>query len=316
MSGQSVVGLEARPPRAIHAVSVNSDDPYFEFLRARAGKIFYCLPYPGNAGDSLIQFATEACLSNLGIETTLDPRAADIILVPGGNPGGWPDIGIDHWQILWRRYPHAEFVVGPAGLCTDRANWAQVINTLGTRVTGLFARDPASFEALHSAGLRKDITIALSHDPALSLRGSQWLRSHRAAATEEYVLAAFRDDREAAQSCTSVFGIPRRLVSGRVYNWHVKRTASRVRDQKLARAEASVTGAMTLRKEDVSRHRFEVFVEIIRAAREVHTDRLHVALLAAMLGKKVHAYQTAHDKLERVYRHSLASWADVELVRM
>ncbi len=313
---QLLAGLKAQPLRATPAVSANSDDAYLPFLRARSGKVFYRLPYPGNAGDSLIQFATQTCLDDLAIRTTVEPHAADVILVPGGNPGGWPDIGIDRWQTLWRRYPDAEFVVGPAGLCTDRADWADVINTLGTRVTALFARDPASFEVLKSAGLRQDITIALSHDPALYLRDSQWLRSHRAAATEEYVLAAFRDDHEAAHSCISVFGIPRRLVPGRVYNWHVKRTAHRVRDRKLARAEASVTGAMPVRKEDVSRHRLEVFVEIIRAAREVHTDRLHVALLAAMLGKKVHAYQTAHDKLERVYRHSLASWADVELVRM
>jgi exopolysaccharide biosynthesis predicted pyruvyltransferase EpsI len=316
MGGQTVVGLKTRAPRAIHEVSAISDDPYLSFLRARAGKIFYRLPYPGNAGDSLIQFATQTCLSDLGIFTTVDPRAAEVILAPGGNPGGWPDIGIDRWQALWKRYPDAEFVVGPAGFCTDRAGWANVINTLGTRVSGLFAREPDSFEVLSSAGLRRDITLALSHDPALYLRNSEWLRNHRAAATEEYVLAAFRDDREVADSCATVFGIPHHLVPDRVYNWNVKRSARRIRERKLARAAASATAALPLRNEDVSRHRFELFVEIIRAAREVHTDRLHVALMAAMLGKKVHAYQTARDKLERVYRHSLAGWADVDLVRM
>jgi exopolysaccharide biosynthesis predicted pyruvyltransferase EpsI len=55
---------------------------------------------------------------------------------------------------------------------------------------------------------------------------------------------------------------------------------------------------------DVSKLRFEVFVETIRAAHEVHTDRLHVMLFAAMLGKKVYAYPTSHGKLEGVYRHS------------
>jgi exopolysaccharide biosynthesis predicted pyruvyltransferase EpsI len=319
MSGRSTATYtqSGRVPGDVDlATSANSDDPYLEFLRARTGKIFYRLPYPGNAGDSLIQFATQMILEDMGIRTTLDPREAEVILSPGGNPGGWPDIGIDRWQALWQRYPNAEFVVGPSGLTTDRADWSNIVNIRGTSVSALFARDPESFETLRSGGLRADITIALSHDPALYLRSSQWLRDHRAAASEEYILASFRDDREASDQCYSVFDIPRNLLPRRVYNWHVKRKAGLVRERKVARAASKATAAVPLNTVDVSRHRMELFVEIIRAAREVHTDRLHVALLAAMLGKKVHAYQAARDKLERVYRHSLAEWADVELVRM
>lgn len=291
------------------------DDPYFEFLRARASKVFYRLPYPGNAGDSLIQLATRTILEDFGIRTTVDPRHAEVILVPGGNPGGWPEIGIERWRTLWARYPQAEFIVGPAGLRADSPGWSDIVNTEGKPVSALFARDPASYEALRAAGLRPQISVVLSHDPALYLRQSQWLREHRAAATEEYILAAFRDDREAADECESLLGIPRHLVPGRVYNWYSKRRATQVRDRRLAHASVNTTRSVPLLKQDVSRQRLELFVETIRAAREVHTDRLHVALLAAMLGKKVHAYQAARDKLERVYRHSLAGWADVNLVK-
>src|SRR6186713_1556152 len=113
------------------APSASRDDPYFDFLRARSRKIFYRLPYPGNAGDSLIQLATRTILEDMGIQTTVDPRAAEVILVPGGNPGGWPAIGIDRWQTLWQRYPKAEFVVGPAGLSTERVDFGEIINTRG-----------------------------------------------------------------------------------------------------------------------------------------------------------------------------------------
>src|SRR5579871_6670150 len=82
--------------------------PYVEALRARAGKVFYRMPYPGNAGDTLIQFATETLLAGLGIQTTVDPRAAEVILVPGGNPSMWHDIGAGHWQKIWEKYPTAE----------------------------------------------------------------------------------------------------------------------------------------------------------------------------------------------------------------
>ena len=54
-----------------------------------------------------------------------------------------------------------------------------------------------------------------------------------------------------------------------------------------------------------------VFYDIIRQAKEVHTDRLHVMLMAAMLGKRVIAYATSYGKLESVYERSLAGWADV-----
>jgi exopolysaccharide biosynthesis predicted pyruvyltransferase EpsI len=65
---------------------------------------------------------------------------------------------------------------------------------------------------------------------------------------------------------------------------------------------------------DASVCQFEYFVEVIRSAAEVHTDRLHCMLLAAMLGKRVFAYSTAYGKLEAVYEHSVKEWAHVEFV--
>ena len=67
-------------------------------------------------------------------------------------------------------------------------------------------------------------------------------------------------------------------------------------------------------KNDASRSLLEVCMEVIRGARNVHTDRLHVMLIAVMLGKKVYAYPTSHGKLEGVQRHSLGGWANVELI--
>jgi exopolysaccharide biosynthesis predicted pyruvyltransferase EpsI len=55
-------------------------------------------------------------------------------------------------------------------------------------------------------------------------------------------------------------------------------------------------------------------MEIVRSAAEVHTDRLHCMLLAAMLGKPTFAYPTAYGKLEAVYAHSVKHWAHVEFV--
>jgi exopolysaccharide biosynthesis predicted pyruvyltransferase EpsI len=294
------------------------EDPYLTFLRARAGRIFYRLPYPGNAGDSLIQFATQRIFDDLHVRTTVDPRDADVILVPGGNPTMWPSIGPQRWKALWARHEHAEFVVGPAGFRDGYSDWVRIVNEKGTPVSGLFARDPDSFRNLVDAGLRSGITYALSHDPALSLRGSAWLEAHRRAASEEYDLAAFRDDHETNLGHAGIWRVVRSALPGRAHHFISRRRAAAVRSRKmkLASAEANAGLGVPVLPNDVSRERFEVFVETIRAARAVHTDRLHVMLFAALLGKKVFAYPTAHAKLEGVYRHSLADWADVTFVAM
>ena len=312
-SGLDLGPLAGRLP---HVAVRDAGAPYLSSLRARAEKLFYRMPYPGNAGDSLIQFATDTLLKDLGIRTTVDPRAAEVILVPGGNPGMWHEIGAGHWQGVWAKFPQAEFMVGPAGFRRGYSDWARIINEHGSKVSCLFARDPDSFDALRGAGVRSDIVIGLADDPALYLRGSEWLRAQRSAATEEYVLAAFRDDHETDKSCAAPFGVARYLLPGRIHRMLSRRQAANVRSRKLSHAARSLGHPLPLMRVDVSKQRFELFVETIRAASEVHTDRLHVMLLAVMLGKKVHAYPTSHGKLEGVYHHSLAGWADVNLVTM
>lgn len=293
----------------------DNDDPYLKFLAARVGKVFYRMPYPGNAGDSLIQFATKMILQDLQIDTTVDPRKAEVILVPGGNPTMWPSIGPQRWQILWERHKNAEFIVGPAGFKKGYSDWGRLINDAGKTVTGLFARDAESFKNLSTANLRPGITAALSHDPALYLRDSQWMAAHRQAATEEYDLVALRDDHETTLSHPALLRSLRSILPTRVHDRIVRRSAIRVRNRK-QRLAKKLSDGFPLSVNDVSRQRFEVFVETIRAARAVHTDRLHVMLLACMLAKKIFAYPTIHGKLEDIYQHSLKGWADVTLVTL
>ena len=293
----------------------SDNDPYLEFLRDRTNKLFYRLPYPGNAGDSLIQRATQRILDDLSIRTTVDPREADVILVPGGNPTMWPSIGPQNWRKLWTRHPKTEFVVGPAGFRSGYSDWARVVNDDGAAVAALFARDPDSFRNLMAAQLRPDVVCALSHDPALYLRDSEWLAAHRRASSEDYDLAAFRDDIETNLGFDSS-GWFQSALPGRVRDFLVRGRARAVASRKTKLAAQLSGGSVPLLCNDVSRQRFEVFVMMTRAARAVHTDRLHVMLLAALLGKKIFAYPTSHAKLEGVYHHSLKDWADVTFVAM
>ncbi len=81
-----------------------------------------------------------------------------------------------------------------------------------------------------------------------------------------------------------------------------------------AKVIQDMSSTRPLRVCDVSTYPLPYFLETVRSAHEVHTDRLHVMLVAAMLGKPTFAYGTCFRKLEAIYEHSVKSWAHVEFI--
>ena len=57
---------------------------------------------------------------------------------------------------------------------------------------------------------------------------------------------------------------------------------------------------------------FGLFVETVRRAAIVYTDRLHTMILGALLQKPVRAYSANFQKLESVWARSGGDWADVK----
>lgn len=301
------------PELVSNASPFSRGDPYVCFLLENRRRVFYMKPWNGNGGDVLIWLGTERILRDLGIPRTLDPRAADVILIPGGNQTMW-QANVNIWKQVWSRYPDKDFVVGPTTVQFGVTTWLHDIRTSHARITGFFARDPQSEANLKSCGLDREIMIGLSHDPALYLRDSDLVRAHRDAATNDFVLAAFRHDMEGTKGPSQWLGpwaalVPPRLLGRMDCYW---RTASQRR--KVRRAAEYTRRPEPLRVCDPSNHLFEYFVEIIRSAAEVHTDRLHCMLLAVMLGKPTFAYPTSYAKLEAIYAHSVRQWAQVEFV--
>jgi exopolysaccharide biosynthesis predicted pyruvyltransferase EpsI len=291
----------------------DSSDVYFSFLAGQRGKTFYVYPYVGNSGDSLIRMGTIRLLADLGIRSTLNPMEANVILWPGGNPTMWK-ANVCGWQTVLEKYAHAEFVVGPATFQYSGYDWVSVLRSQTGGVKALFARDPASYRNLMSASLPDSIMIGLSHDPALYLRGSDWLERYRAAATREYVLAAFRVDHENSASPRWGRVLARVFLPGSLRSRLNARRYLRSQQVKTREAAKRAAPGYPLRIADVALYDFDSFVDAVLRAAEVHTDRLHTMLLAALLGKRVYAYSTAYGKLEAVYEHSLKGWAHVDFV--
>jgi len=288
-------------------------NPYVAFLTANKAKTFHMKAWACNTGDALIWWGTENLLRDLGIRTTRDPMKADVILTPGGNLTMWQD-NVDAWKATWKTCPDKEFVVGPTTAQFGLTTWVEDIRNTSVRVSGLFARDAESYRNLCDCRFGEDIVVGLSHDPALYLRHSDFFEAEREAGKEEYVLAAFRADHEGCRTSSEYNKRLSRLVPDAVLTRIDRRRKRRSQMAKIARAAEVSEANGTLRTCDIARHPIPYFFEVLRGAREVHTDRLHCMLAAAMLDKPVFAYPTTFGKLEAVYEYSLKDWARVEFV--
>jgi exopolysaccharide biosynthesis predicted pyruvyltransferase EpsI len=289
------------------------NDSYVQFLLNRRSRVFYLKPWGGNSGDVLIWLGTEHLLRDLHISRTLDPREADVILLPGGNQTMW-QANIDVWKEVWARWPKKEFVVGPTTVQLGFTTWRKDVDESGANVTGIFARDLESYATLRQCGLSDHITLGLSHDPALYLWDSDLIRTHRKASTEEFVLAAFRMDHEAAVNPLEKRTRWENLLPAGALRRIRSRRERLHRQEKIALVTRYTRRSEPVEYRDASQYLFEYFLEIVRSASEVHTDRLHCMLMAIMLGKPTFVYPTAYGKLEAIYAHSLQGRAPVEFV--
>jgi exopolysaccharide biosynthesis predicted pyruvyltransferase EpsI len=215
-----------------------------------------------------------------------------------------------------KKYTRAKLVIGPATFEFGYTDWDKSFKEFSPQISGLFARDPQSYINLERANLPSEIQIGLSHDPALYLANSSWIEEQRKNCSQEYILTVFRLDHE------TVPGIEEKIIKPlgtilpeKIFKKLTKWSRKRSKQRKIRNAHKLSDNKPPFRNEDIYRMSFDDYVETIRRAKEVHTDRLHVMLLGAMLGKKIYAYPTSFGKLDNVYEYSLKGWADVNFVR-
>jgi len=291
----------------------SANDAFVDFLQYRKGSRVYLKPYQCNSGDVLIWMGNEVLLKELGIIQVVDPKQADIILWPGGNPTMW-QVNLDEWVDCWRLYPSTEFVVAPATFHGSALDWQTIMKMTKARIGGVFARDTESYRNLQQLGLSKNIAIGLGHDPAFHLKGSEWITKHREAATSEYVLASFRRDHESAFALPAIARLSKRWPISSVSFRYQQHRRNEFHQKRLKAIKQTVGPNSPILERDAAAMGFQIFVESVRRASQVHTDRLHCMIMALLLGKEVFAYPTAYAKLEAVYDHSIKSWAEVNFV--
>lgn len=263
-------------------------EAFFAELRGTAVLFF---ANPGNAGDSLIAAATWQAFARNGIEAAqigLEAKVDDRVVLLGGGGNFIP---------LYREITDAiasfagqarKIVILPH---TIRGNEV-VLRQMDARYT-VFCRDERSFG--HVRSIQPALDVRLSHDMAFHLDAPALLRDAALAARAE---PRWRKALAEAGVDEATLGRPEGVDLRRV---DVESAVERPRsDIDISEAFRFGTGA------DQAPVAAWCFLKSISVARQIVTDRLHVAIGAALLGTPCRLHDNSYGKNAAVYRHSLA----------
>lgn len=285
----------------------------------------------GNNGDTLLRRVCLRVLADLDIRITSRLEEADVLVVP---PGG---ALLDRYRapsllrMRLARVPDIPLVLLPASSWFERDDPAEML--VGrTAPTLWISREPRSYAHLRTAWgrslSRANVTLALDHDMVVSghrhVPGEIGAPDPTAAPGGALVVARLGAEAGSMQGFSPPPSAPHQLAvralqrSPALLQHRVRRRTTRDRQATatariLARVAAAPGGgdvACTppggIDISDPTLMSYAGYSRAIRRANVVVTDRLHVALPAAILGTPTWLVDAGYHKLAGVYEHSLA----------
>lgn len=247
---------------------------------------------PGNAGDSLIAAATAQAFARSGVEAApigLDAAVEGGVVVLGGGGNFIPLYHqIAEAIVRFSARKAARIVLLPHTIRGQEA----ALRALAGNVT-IFCRDRPSFE--HVRALRPDIDARLGHDMAFHLDAAAFLADAALAARAAPVWRA----------TLAKHGLDEAAL-GRPEGVRLRRLDAEA-PVRAPTSDLDVSHVFTLgtgaREAPIAAW---CLLKTIGAARLVETDRLHVAIGAALLGTPCRFHDNSYGKNSAVYRQSLA----------
>ncbi len=195
-----------------------------------------------------------------------------------------------------------------------------------------YAREQPSLDLLRSVKFPCPAQFGIDHDMAFHLQGTRYIEGLISSQRNRHVLIVERADPEGTTGLrTAAIGpsffkryLPK-AIKTRIKHAVWER---RARDQtKLTEfARTALRGALAdnpgweslpVFSADISAQEvctFKRFSQLIADAAVVITTRMHVGILAAMLGKPVYINRGSHHKIRGVYEHSLKDLKHVQLI--
>lgn len=258
------------------------------------------VPNPGNAGDALIAHGTyqlfERVLPAFDVGSWNQTYPGRTLIYGGGGN-------------LVARYRNAsDFIAANHQHCKMLVILPHTIGAHGDLIARLgtnchiFCRDTTSYASVLSHAVKA--SVYLSHDLALGVdlvqtrtkaRRSQWsgdfLRSHLRRRTGLWLAVAGHYWRTQGSGVLNAFRTDRESTER-----HTPSNNFDVSDI-FATRDLSPAGCL---------HTVDMMMHMIAPYRSVRTDRLHICILSAMMGKHVDFFPNSYWKNQAVYEHSLS----------
>jgi exopolysaccharide biosynthesis predicted pyruvyltransferase EpsI len=271
------------------------------FLETLRGVKFVYLPDPGNAGDSFIAHATYQLFDRIGLDYEIGSEFCKYpgrVVMWGGGGNLVPMYGnlkhflLANWDVSERVIilPH-----------TIQGN-ESTLSLLGVNCD-IFCRDRMSYDFVrrHAPKTR----VWLSHDLALSadLELTEKEASKLPIMLPRDVASARRI---AKRAILPLRYKARALGRSKVLNCFRgdrEKTALEIPSPNIDVSAVYATGIMTKQDSLATTYRMMLFIDGFET---VNTNRLHVAILSAMLGKQVNFHPNSYGKNRAVFENSMA----------
>lgn len=244
---------------------------------------------------------------------------------------------LEHYRVvpqifrrLWREFPEKPLIMLPSTFYFPTQSPTAGLPPRSAPVE-LYCREPVSYRhLLHDWNLPACCQTKLAHDTAFALAETPFLAAI-SGRPSRHVLIVERDDSEHVDR----FGrrqiqpkkrwwryLPRGMKAPlypiRAYLTGSRNTPFRQQCESILRSHHPEYSDFPRLVRDISRKEydtFESFCDAIAEAAIVFSTRLHVGILAALLGKPAYLFAGPYHKIEAIYDHSLATYENVRLIR-
>jgi len=213
--------------------------------------------------------------------------SADVVLLRGGA----------YLNDLWKEYeilenatqgnPDCTIIVAPQTFFFNSTRFPKFFEGSKQEIY-LFCRERYSYNLLLSMNFPKNVHTYLSHDTALYLSKDDFNPQNGS-----YDLICPRTDKES------------------IVDWGLE-DFKKQRNAGLKHLVGSKNKVLIGDLDVVAT--FKEFLNLIEKSRKVYTDRLHVAILSAILGKDTFLYPNSYGKNKNVYEFSLCKFSNVRFV--
>jgi exopolysaccharide biosynthesis predicted pyruvyltransferase EpsI len=261
-----------------------------EVLRELRNTSILFLPNTGNAGDSLINVGTAQCLDRLGIRYTSITSGSSVegqVVLLGGGGNFVPAYKTIRAALQKFVRSAKRIVLLPH---TIRGN-EDLLEQLDNRVT-IICRDVKSYR--HVLDVCPRATVLLSHDMAFHVDVEQFLFSDESMEAYQQVFRQVLTEKKINLQHLQM--LPRVFYS-RGDGEKAAPIGGRDLDLSAAFALGTTSG--------LAERSAWCFLEMIRTSPPIVTDRLHVGIGAALLGKICTLHDNSYGKNSEVWSHSI-----------